>query len=1155
MSEQKSKKGKLDFLKSPIFLFISIIFSILLGLIIRKFYPPDSRETGSFFYFLNYLLKSFGKFYINLLQLTIFPIVMSAIITSLAGLMKSKHLSQFILRFIIIFTCFYLLFGTIGTISGVLLKPGEGLSYKAQEVLGKAIQQDSDEIVVSLSEPLKEMPKRNFLTFLLSVIPDNIFRALVYDSKLQVVFFSIIFGVMVGLLRGKLSEYLMNTFSAIMDAFQLIINWILYLLPIGIICLLTTQISEVGLDILLAMTKFVLSFFLLGLVIITLNTIIVWRRSKENLIYVLKALLDPIIISLVTRNSFAALPASINAMDTKLRFFSRTTKLLMPLGTTIGRFGNILYFSLAAIFVAQLYGIDLRMNQYSMIIIGSIFAGVATAGATGPATISVLSFVLMPLGLPIQAVLIVFIAIDAIIDPMRTLIIVHSNIAATSLIAEKAKEGDRRIKEEKLQPIITVRASIVFLISALIILTGLTTSFLAYTGSKKSVYYLAENMIKEINDKVSDKTINYMQPAERIINQIKYLIENGKLDYRNKDVFLSFLKNTLENNKEIGAIYLGMPDGNFMMTKRMVDGSYSTRVITRTKNNVIIDWTHENIENEINFPDEMLLPDEGYDPRERGWYQSALDKKSLVWEDVYVFASDKIPGVSCAMPVYEKNKELSGVLGIDIGVMEFSFFLGEIELSKIGKAVILNNKDEIIAVSMDRSSKADVINNILFKGQSIDELNLILAEDSKDDLIRESYFAYQGSKGQKHLPIFKSNKKKYTTKYQRFNPNEYFRWSIGIVIPEKTIMGAVNTNNIIVLSISLFFIILSLAMGIWFSKSISNPLSLLSKEMEKVQRFELDDTKEVHSVLKEVHDMNSSFQNMIVGLRSFKKYVPSNLVSKLIQLGQEAKIGGEKRRLTLFFSDIKNFTTISEELDPEELVDNLVKYLSKISRAIIENNGTVDKYMGDGIMAFWGAPDKVNDHSVLACYSALECQLILDKIMKENPESHLAKFFTRIGLHTGEVIVGNMGSDERLNYTVIGDAANLASRLEGLNKFYGTKIIISESTYQEAKEFVCARLLDKVAVKGKSEGVFIYELISKAGELDSKKEEYIQLAAEGAKLYFDREWKKAIRVFKKILELNNEDTPAQILLERSEGFLKSPPEKNWNGIYVFDKKY
>jgi adenylate cyclase len=1155
MTETKKKKNSLDFLKSPLFLLISIVISVLLGLLIRYFYPSNG-DNNNIFYLLNYLLKAFGKLYLNLLQLTIFPIVMAAIITSLAGLMKSKHLSGFILKFLVVFACFYVFFGVLGTVSGVILKPGEGLSQASHEVLGKTIQQDSDEIEISLSEPLKIPQKKNFFYFFLSIIPDNIFRSLVNDSKLQVVFFSILFGIVVGLLKGKLSEYLMNTFSSIMDAFQIIINWILYLLPFGIICLLASQISEVGLDILLAMTKFVLSFFVIALAIVVINTAVIWKRSRENLSHVMKIMLDPIIISLVTRNSFAALPASINAMDEGLNFNQRTTKLLMPLGTTIGRFGNILYFSLAAVFVAQLYGIDLKPEFYSMIIIGSIFAGIATAGSTGPATISVMSFVLSPLGLPIQAVLIVFMAIDAIIDPVRTLLIVHTNMAATSLIAEKTVKDEEIVLEGKNKPLITFRASIVLLLSVLLVVTGVVTSFLAYNGGKKNAYFLSKNMLKEITGKISDKTVNYMRPAERTINQLKYLIESGRVDYHDTGSFVSFLKDTLMNNGELGAIYLATPNGNFAMTKRMQDGSFSYRVIRRNDRQVSIKWIHENESYRKYFSDSTSSTGEGYDPRKRGWYQSAVDKKGLIWEDVYVFASDNIPGVTCAIPMYEeKSGSLMGVLGIDIGVMEFSFFLGDEAMSKIGKAVLLNNKDEIIAVGMNGKDKSEVIDRILVKGQSIDELKLILAEDSGDELIKKSYYAYQGVKGKDDLPLFEVKGSKYLAYYQRFFPNDYFHWSIGIVIPEKTIMGTVDINNVIVLSISFFFIILSLFIGINFSGYISRSLRKLSGEMEKIQKFELDDVKGVNSMLKEVHEMNFSFMNMVVGLRSFKKYVPSNLVSKLMKLGHEAKVGGEKRRLTLFFSDIRDFTRMSEKLSPEILVENLVEYLSKFSGIISENNGTVDKYMGDGIMAFWGAPDYVRNHPVLACYAALDCQAVIDRIAREAPESHLAKFYTRIGLHTGEVIVGNMGSNERLNYTVIGDAANLASRLEGLNKYYGTRIIISDSTFSESKDHIVARLLDKVAVKGKSEGVFIYELVAKKDELSPERAEYVIMANKAAELYFEMEWEKAADEFDRILSLDSSDIPAKLLRDRCAKYMISSPGDDWNGVFMFDKKF
>ncbi|OQX29911.1 MAG: hypothetical protein B0D92_01145 [Spirochaeta sp. LUC14_002_19_P3] len=298
--------------------------------------------------------------------------------------------------------------------------------------------------------------------------------------------------------------------------------------------------------------------------------------------------------------------------------------------------------------------------------------------------------------------------------------------------------------------------------------------------------------------------------------------------------------------------------------------------------------------------------------------------------------------------------------------------------------------------------------------------------------------------------------------------------------------------------------------------------------------------------------MNSSFQKMVAGLKSFQKYVPSNLVKKLIFLGKVAVVGGEERKLTLFFSDIQNFTSISEELPPQQLVKELVRYLSMMSSRIIKHDGTVDKYMGDGVMAFWGAPDYVEHHAVQACYAALDCMEAINRIMEKNPNS--TRFRTRIGLHTGDVIVGNMGSSERMDYTVIGDSVNLASRLEGLNKLYNTKIIISESTYYEVKDYVVTRLLDKVAVKGKKKGVYVYELIARNGEIGQTQKHFIEESDKAVRLYFGKEWEKALEIFAKLLRHDSSDTLSQILGTRCQEFLKNPPPENWDGVYIVTSK-
>jgi len=393
-------------------------------------------------------LRPLGQIYLYMIEMTVIPIIVSAVISSVAGLAKSAGVREFLVRMIVVFLLMLVGTAVIGTVGGVLGNPGKGLDAETQHTLDAIVKtgqsQYAPDLELSLTAPTERAKKAGFVDFIVKMVPRNIFQALSAGSALSLIFFSLIFGVAIGVLGAKYGESLIGIFDGFFKAFQKIIGWLMVALPFGLICLLADQIASTGFQILLAMLKFIAVFYAVGIVVVLLDVLIIWRRSHKPLGKVLAALLDPIIVSLVTRSSFASLPSAIGSLTQKLGFFERSTNLFFSLGVTLGRFGNIIYFSIASIFIAQLYGADLGMAQYAMVVGGSVFAGLATAGASGIATLNLLSIVLGPLGLPLEAVLIIFIAIDTIADPLRTMLIIVTNMAANTLIVPTVDAMNRR---------------------------------------------------------------------------------------------------------------------------------------------------------------------------------------------------------------------------------------------------------------------------------------------------------------------------------------------------------------------------------------------------------------------------------------------------------------------------------------------------------------------------------------------------------------------------------------------------------------------------------------------------------------------------------------------------------------------------------------
>lgn len=287
---------------------------------------------------------------------------------------------------------------------------------------------------------------------------------------------------------------------------------------------------------------------------------------------------------------------------------------------------------------------------------------------------------------------------------------------------------------------------------------------------------------------------------------------------------------------------------------------------------------------------------------------------------------------------------------------------------------------------------------------------------------------------------------------------------------------------------------------------------------------------------------------------AFGQYLSPVVIDQIIENPTLLKLGGERRTMTAFFSDIEAFSTVSEKMKPEELVPFLNEYLTEMTDIILKYDGTVDKYEGDAIIAFWGAPIPIKDHAYKTCYVAVEMQHRMEALRKKWQLEGKFPLKMRIGINTGPMVVGNMGSKQRMDYTMMGDSVNLAARLEGVNKLYSTYTVISDSTYNEVQQSMFVRELDTIRVVGKEKPVIIYELIATKGHIPQGKQELVQQFSNGIVLYKQKEFEKAIEVFQSILERYPDDGPSKLYIERCQNFIQTPPPKDWDGVYSMQTK-
>lgn len=416
------KPFSIEWLRSPWAIFASVILATYIGTAHKEFAVS---------------LAPVGELYLGLLKMCVLPILLAAITTSIGRLMQSSNAAQYVKRILVVFPLGLILSSGAAVAVAAVAGPGRNLSAATLEALGVLVNDSGVDLEMALTGPLPmEESSGGLLTFLISLVPENIFDALSQGETLKVLIFSIIVGVSLGLVRHRVTEPCFDILEAIYRTFNQLINWLTLLLPIGLFSLLAYQLSQQGIDVMLSMINFLIASLITFLVIYVVSTLIIWKQTRRSLLSVLAAMREPSILALATSSSLACLPSAITKLSDTLGFNRQTVNLVTPLSITICRFGSVVYFALGAVFVAQLYDKPLGLGTIFVIIVGSIFAGMATSGVTGILTLTMLGIVLEPLQLPLEAVLVLFVAIDPVMDPFRTLGIVHTGVAATAVIAD-----------------------------------------------------------------------------------------------------------------------------------------------------------------------------------------------------------------------------------------------------------------------------------------------------------------------------------------------------------------------------------------------------------------------------------------------------------------------------------------------------------------------------------------------------------------------------------------------------------------------------------------------------------------------------------------------------------------------------------------------
>lgn len=691
---------------------------------------------------------------------------------------------------------------------------------------------------------------------------------------------------------------------------------------------------------------------------------------------------------------------------------------------------------------------------------------------------------------------------------------------------------------------VTLRVGLGAAVSLLVAIAVGLVSWITFVNTRASILAQTHERVDALLRELARQVDAHLAAAVPAVELSRMLTRDG-LVRRDADSLARQFTLVLRNNPSFSWVSYSDAAGTFTGAYRTPEGTLSVSQSTfDARGGELREYT---VGEGGEWTPSLHQVDYGYDPRVDRFYTAARAARARVWVGPYVFFDEGVPGVTCATPYFGPDGELRGVFTVDFDLNALSDFVRALPFGEHGRVFVLTPEGSVVA--------HPTVRVVQVTGQG-SRGALVTVANAGDDVLRAWFDAANRSNpGAASTNFtFEFENRRFIGGRRTVAIDQQVSWLVGAAAPESDFLGLLARNRLVALVVLLGGLAFGVVVSLVLARRISAPLASLATEMTQVGQFELADRPRLRTRFREVALIDRSLLTMKGSLRSFAYYVPTDLVRAMLASGQEARLEGHTSDLTVFFADIAGFTSIAETMTPAQLVEHMGRYFEAMTDVIRESDGTIDKFIGDAIMAFWGAPTAYADHAARACEAALRCQQALARLRASSETPALAGLHARIGIASGDVLVGNVGTPARFSYTVMGDTVNLASRLESLNKAYGTSVLVAEPTYRAAQPRVVGRPVDLVQVKGKHVGVQIFELLSFAGDDDAGARELAATSEQALTAYLARDFQGALAHFARVRLLRPGDRVAALFEDRCRTYLASPPPADWNGIFVAAEK-